>query len=595
MTPCRSERADPCRTRATAADALILAAIGPPGETWVPSSLDVGACSTCSSWAPAPPGSPPGSRPRRLGLDALVVDKATLPARQDLRRRAHHRRAAPARRARARRPRAPVVRRRSPRPCSSRPTGREVVLPLPDDGEYAGVVPRRELDAALVDLARAPGRRRARRHRPSPRWHRRPTTRRRRRSTTAPTSTRALGRRRRRPLLRPCGAWSQRRRRRARPSSARGTRSASTSAASTTAASGCCSSAISSPGTRGCSRVGDGRANVGFGVLRDDVTAGGQAARRAVARRGRTARACAGSSAGTPSPTAPHRAWPIPATYDREPPRRTARVLFVGDAANVVDPMTGEGIAQALETGMLAARAVADGGHPSNVAARYRADVDARARRRPALRGAAATHPARHRLGARAAIRAAGLTAVDPPQLRPLDVRGLPARGRHDAAALAPRHVHAVGRLLGAESRRRLTRVARRRRSTPAPGGRRSRDARGRTRLRRCTAASSGCTGRGWSFPASRTATAPARRRGHHPGRLMPARATLGGAGEPQQVRVVVFGLVEGDDEHPVLTERGRLRGSGASTRAATRRPRRGRRGDRRHTGRRARRCRGWA
>ncbi len=37
------------------------------------------------------------------------------------------------------------------------PSGREVLLPLPDDGEYAGVVPRAELDAALVERARDEG------------------------------------------------------------------------------------------------------------------------------------------------------------------------------------------------------------------------------------------------------------------------------------------------------------------------------------------------------------------------------------------------------------------------------------------------------
>jgi len=37
------------------------------------------------------------------------------------------------------------------------------------------------------------------------------------------------------------------------------------------------------------------------------------------------------------------------------------RVLFVGDAAAVADPMTGEGVAQALETGTLASAAIADG------------------------------------------------------------------------------------------------------------------------------------------------------------------------------------------------------------------------------------------
>jgi flavin-dependent dehydrogenase len=36
------------------------------------------------------------------------------------------------------------------------------------------------------------------------------------------------------------------------------------------------------------------------------------------------------------------------------------RVLFVGDAACATDPMTGEGIGQAILTGMLAAEAVAE-------------------------------------------------------------------------------------------------------------------------------------------------------------------------------------------------------------------------------------------
>ena len=64
------------------------------------------------------------------------------------------------------------------------------------------------------------------------------------------------------------------------------------------------------------------------------------------------------------------RAWPIPTRYD---PDRLAngRVLFVGDAAGVVDPMTGEGIAQALETGVLAAESIAAGGDPGVIAARY--------------------------------------------------------------------------------------------------------------------------------------------------------------------------------------------------------------------------------
>jgi flavin-dependent dehydrogenase len=77
-------------------------------------------------------------------------------------------------------------------------------------------------------------------------------------------------------------------------------------------------------------------------------------------------------------------------------------VLFVGDAARVVDPMTGEGIAQALETGMLAARAVARGG---GVAERYRSDV-AHALGRDLRFASALQRVLRHPLGARAALRA---------------------------------------------------------------------------------------------------------------------------------------------------------------------------------------------
>jgi flavin-dependent dehydrogenase len=70
-------------------------------------------------------------------------------------------------------------------------------------------------------------------------------------------------------------------------------------------------------------------------------------------------------------PEATVRAWPIPARLD---PGRLAdtRVLFAGDAAAVVDPMTGEGIAQAIETGIAAAGAVALGGNAPAVTMRYR-------------------------------------------------------------------------------------------------------------------------------------------------------------------------------------------------------------------------------
>jgi flavin-dependent dehydrogenase len=52
-------------------------------------------------------------------------------------------------------------------------------------------------------------------------------------------------------------------------------------------------------------------------------------------------------------------------------------VLFVGDAARVVDPLTGEGIGQALETGDAAAKAIIEKGQrdPVHAAERYRSYI----------------------------------------------------------------------------------------------------------------------------------------------------------------------------------------------------------------------------
>ena len=47
------------------------------------------------------------------------------------------------------------------------------------------------------------------------------------------------------------------------------------------------------------------------------------------------------------------------------------RVLLTGDAAGLADPLTGEGITAALESGALAARAVIAGGAPAEVSTRY--------------------------------------------------------------------------------------------------------------------------------------------------------------------------------------------------------------------------------
>ena len=79
--------------------------------------------------------------------------------------------------------------------------------------------------------------------------------------------------------------------------------------------------------------VGGGRANVGFGVLRDRRAgaSGKQLAAlwRDVHRRDRAMREVLGPRA---EPDATHRAWPIPARYDRAR-LASGRVLFAGDAA----------------------------------------------------------------------------------------------------------------------------------------------------------------------------------------------------------------------------------------------------------------------
>lgn len=149
-----------------------------------------------------------------------------------------------------------------------------------------------------------------------------------------------------------------------------------------------------------------GGANVGYGVLRSD------------GRSGRDLKDLWPELLARPSirevlgpraqPTEPVRAWPIPTRYD---PARLAngRVLFVGDAAGVVDPLTGEGIAQAIETGTLAAEAIVAGGEPETVAARYRRSVS-RALGRDLRFASMLQRLLRTPFGARAAIEAAGVT-----------------------------------------------------------------------------------------------------------------------------------------------------------------------------------------
>ncbi len=118
----------------------------------------------------------------------------------------------------------------------------------------------------------------------------------------------------------------------------------------------------------------DGRANVGFGVMRDGTRRiqemkeswSGLLERRHI-------RDALGPGAELEGR---HLAWPIPARVDRVP-LAAGRVLFTGDAAAASDVMTGEGIGQALLSGRVAAEAVLEAGalRPAMARARYEREV----------------------------------------------------------------------------------------------------------------------------------------------------------------------------------------------------------------------------
>jgi len=280
------------------------------------------------------------------------------------------------------------------------PSGRHVTLPMPDGGVHSAVVPRRALDAALVAHASTRGVEI--------------------REGTALTGLTADGATLRarigdvdvgaRHVVAADGHWSAVRRLRTTEAAAPdlGTWHAFRQYFTDVddARQWVLFEEDLLPGYAWIFPLPGGRANVGFGVLRGPGITGKHlksvwadlVARPAV-------RAVLGPRA---KPEDTHRAWPIPAAFDAA--RLTdERILYVGDAAGVVDPMTGEGIAQALDTGVLAAESIARGGDVDRVARRYSRAVEESLGRD--LRFAAALQRVLRRpLGARAAICAAGLT-----------------------------------------------------------------------------------------------------------------------------------------------------------------------------------------
>jgi len=287
------------------------------------------------------------------------------------------------------------------------PSGREVAMGLPGDGVHAAVAPRLELDAAMVDLIRtAPG------------------------VTLAegvPLDGLALGADRvtvragsdhheAAYLVAADGAWSPTRRALGEEDS-RGVYRGEWHAMRQYL-SGVEGDAARRlwvwfepdllPAYAWSFPLGGGRVNLGLGIVRRP---GWRAGGMAPLWSGLFHRPHIRDVLGPAQAEGTVKAWPIPASPD--PTRLVGaggRVLFVGDAARVADPMTGEGIGQAVASGRAAARAVLDGGtaRPPSVAAAYGASIrpihlDNRWAGR--LSGVLA-----HPLGARGALRVAGLS-----------------------------------------------------------------------------------------------------------------------------------------------------------------------------------------
>jgi geranylgeranyl reductase family protein len=158
----------------------------------------------------------------------------------------------------------------------------------------------------------------------------------------------------------------------------------------------------------------DGRANVGFGVQRADLGRDGRLHSVQVMKTlwpQLLARPHIRDVLGPlATPESPHKSWPIPARIDAIQ-LTTRRALFVGDAAACDDPMTGEGIGQALITGVLAAGAIEAAGPDDAGAAvsRYREAV-ARDLVPDHKMSMFLIRAVRHRTGVRAALAVAGST-----------------------------------------------------------------------------------------------------------------------------------------------------------------------------------------
>jgi flavin-dependent dehydrogenase len=110
----------------------------------------------------------------------------------------------------------------------------------------------------------------------------------------------------------------------------------------------------------------EARANVGFGMLRTSLAAGDEPGRKALAG------PLSALLPDQPADPASLRAHHLPLSTFR-PRQPDGRVLLVGDAASLINPLTGEGIYYAVLSGRLAGRAAVDPGGAAAGAAYRRA------------------------------------------------------------------------------------------------------------------------------------------------------------------------------------------------------------------------------
>ena len=116
----------------------------------------------------------------------------------------------------------------------------------------------------------------------------------------------------------------------------------------------------------------DGKANVGFGVLKSKHSSASETAQLA---RDLLNRDSISETLGENIKLEGRQtAWPIPARISSQ--RLTSGpVIFIGDAAASTDVLTGEGIGQALLTGILAGEAIKSGGSQKTVTSLYEKSV----------------------------------------------------------------------------------------------------------------------------------------------------------------------------------------------------------------------------